>query len=109
MAVSSGIHWAEVAAEHRLVLYTVSETMFMGVMSLVALSLILLAVGLFGRQTTLLLNASWGVVALIGLSLAAALTGLIDGSAADIADGIGFLGLPFVFIVLGVRTIRSAE
>ena len=107
LGVSSGITWKEVAAEHHLVLYTVSETMFMGVFSLVALSLILLAVGLFGRQTTLLLKASWGVVALVGLPLAAGVSGLTDASA--VAEVVGFLGLPFVFIVLGVRTIRSSE
>jgi len=110
LGVSSGITWKEVAAEHHLVLYTVSETMFMGVFSLVALSLILLAVGLFGRQTTLLLKASWGAVALVGLSLAAGVSGLTDASAvAEVVEIIGFLGLPFVFIVLGVRTIRSSE
>ena len=110
LAVSSGISWKEVAAEHHLVLYTVSETMFMGVFSLVALSLILLAVGLFRQQTTLLLKASWGVVALVGLSLAAGVSGLTDASAvAEVVEIIGFMGLPFVFIVLGVRTIRSSE
>ena len=110
LAVSSGISWKQVAAEHHLVLYTVSETMFMGVFSLVALSLILLAVGLFRRQTTLLLKASWGVVALVGLSLAAGVSGLTDDTAvAEVIEIIGFMGLPIVFIVLGVRSIRSSE
>ncbi len=82
----------------------------MGVFSLVSLSLILLAVGLFGRQTTLLLKGSWGVVGLIGLSLAIANTGLTgDSAVAEVVDIAGFLGLPIVFIVLGVRTLRSSE
>jgi len=110
LGVSSGLTWKEVAAENHLVVYTISETMFMGVFSLVSLSFILLAVGLFGRQTTLLLKASWGAVGLIGLALATSMTGLAgDSSAAEVFDIIGFLGLPILFIVLGVRTIRSSE
>ena len=117
VALSNGITYAEMAPVAES-LYQTTELLFMGMISLVGLSLFLLAVGLFGRQATLLLKASWSVVALIGLSLAITSTGLFSSGGAGDGDGgvfvmvvdmLAFLGTPIVFIVLGVRTIRSAD
>ena len=117
VALSSGITYAEMAPVAES-LYQITELLFMGMISLVGLSFFLLAVGLFGRQATLLLKASWSVVALIGLSLAITSTGLFSSGGAGAGDGgvfvmavdmLAFLGTPIVFIVLGVRTIRSAD
>jgi|GEM_PF-6357427 hypothetical protein len=108
VAVSSGITFAELAPVAEP-LYQITELLFMGMISLIGLSVFLLAVGLFGRQATLLLKASWGVVALIGLSLASASTGLLDGDAGEIVFGIGFLGTGITVLVLGVRTLRTPD
>jgi cytochrome bd-type quinol oxidase subunit 2 len=117
VALSSGITYAEMAPVAES-LYQITELLFMGMISLVGLSFFLLAVGLFGRQATLLLKASWSVVALIGLSLVFTSTGLFSSGGAGDGDGgvfvmvvdmLAFLGTPIVFIVLGVRTIRSSE
>jgi hypothetical protein len=112
VAVSTGITYAELAPVAEP-LYQITELLFMGMISLVGLSLLLLAVGLFGRQATLLLKASWGVVALVGLALAFVSTGLFDDAGSDVVvegvDMIGFLGAPIVFIVLGVRTLRARD
>ncbi len=116
VALSNGITYAEMAPVAEP-LYHITELLFMGMLSLVGLSLFLLAVGLFGRQATLLLKASWGAVALVGLSLAFISSGLLysgdgdgDGGVFVMAvDMIGFLGAPIVFIVLGVRTLRASD
>ena len=98
-------------AEYHELLYRLSDHLFIAMVSLIGLSLLLLALGLFRRQTTLLLKASWGVVALIGLSLFAMTSMIFDDmdGVVEIIGSIGFFGFPLVPIVLGVRSLRAKE